>query len=512
MKKKWISMLLCMAMTAAALAGCGDSGSADSGSAGSEAADSGTADSGSQTAEEPAGEVETINVTYFSVNSIDDTAMVEEAVNKISEEKIGVRVKLNAMEGGQYMSQQTMLLSGSEDIDLIVTPLVTDAMNSGAFADMTDLVEEYGQDIKAVLGDNLEAGKYRGCLYGLPNLHEYASTPLLVYNGDIANELGLDMASVKKLEDLDGILAKVVEAYPDMSTPLYTGSSSGCLSSSYHDWDTLGDNLGVVMFDGASDKVVNLYETEKYRELVTTLHDFSQKGYLNADSAVLTENYWSLVPEKMSFGCILNQHELIAEEYTPSTGVNLEIVPLAETYRTTSNVTTFLWRIMSTSKKQVSAMKFLNLLYSDAEVEDLICNGIEGVHYQVTEDGKYTYPDGVDFANSTYYPNIGWVMPNGWLAGEWVGDIENYGEKMTEYNESAKASPAYGFIFDSSNVANEVTACTNVVQQYCNSVEENGTVDVDSAIADLNKALKEAGIDTVIAEKQKQYDEFLSNQ
>lgn len=82
---------------------------------------------------------------------------------------------------------------------------------------------------------------------------------------------------------------------------------------------------------------------------------------------------------------------------------------------------------------------------------------------------------------------------------------------MTEYNESAKVSPAYGFIFDSSNVANEVTACTNVVQQYCNSVEENGSVDVDSAIAELNKALKEAGIDTVIAEKQRQYDEFLSN-
>lgn len=248
MKKKWISMLLCMAMTAAMSAGCGGGGSE-------------AADSGSQPAAEPAGETETINVTYFSFNSIDDTAMVEEAVNKISEEKIGVRVKLNAMEGGQYMSQQTMLLSGSEDIDLIVTPLVTDAMNSGAFADMTDLVEEYGQDIKAVLGDNLEAGKYRGCLYGLPNLHEYASTPLLVYNGDIANELGLDMASVKKLEDLDGILAKVTEAYPDMSTPLYTGSSSGCLSSGYHDWDTLGDNLGVVLFDGEADKVVNLYET-----------------------------------------------------------------------------------------------------------------------------------------------------------------------------------------------------------------------------------------------------------
>lgn len=499
MKKKIVSLLLSMAMMVTMLSGCGGT--------------TANTDSGSnvQTGAESKDEVETINVTYFSFNSFDDTAMVEEAVNKISEEKIGVKVKLNAMEGGQYMSQQTMLLSGSEDIDLIVTPLVTDAMNSGAFADMTDLVEEYGQDIKEILGENLEAGKYHGCLYGLPNLHEYASTPLLVYSVDIAEELGLDMSSVNTLEDLDSILSQVVEAYPNMSTPLYTSNSSSCLSSAYHDWDTLGDNLGVVMFDGESDKVVNLYETEKYKKLVSTLHDFSNKGYLNTDAAVLTENYWNLVPEKMSFGCIINQHELIAEEYTPSTGVNLAFVPLADAYKTTSNVTTFLWRIMSTSEKQVSAMKFLNLLYSDAEVEDLICNGIEGTHFQITEDGKYTFPEGIDFANSTYYPNIGWVMPNGWIAGEWVGDIENYGEKMTAYNDGAKVSPAYGFIFDSSNVANEVTACTNIVQQYCNSVEENGTVDVDSAIAELNQALKEAGIDAVIEEKQKQYDEYLAN-
>lgn len=505
MKKRVISLLLCMTMGASILSGCGDTKTASDNDT---ELTSGT-DTGADERSSSDGDVETVNITYFSFNSIDDTAMVEEEVNKICEEKIGVRVKLNAMEGGQFMSQQTMLLSGSEDIDLIVTPLVTDAMNSGAFADMTELIEEYGQDIKAVLGDNLEAGKYHGCLYGLPNLHEYASTPLLVYSADIADELNLDMSSVHSLQDLDSILDKVVEAYPNMSTPLYTSNSSGCLSSVYHDWDTLGDNLGVVMFDGETDKVVNLYETEKYRELVTTLHDFSNKGYLNTDSAVLTENYWALVPEDMSFGCILNQHELIAEEYTPTTGVNLAIVPLADTYKTSSNVTSFLWRIMSTSKKQESAMKVLNLLYSDAEVEDLICNGIEGVHYQVAEDGKYTYPDGVDFANSTYYPNIGWVMPNGWLAGEWVGKIDNYGEKMSEYNESATVSPAYGFIFDSANVANEVTACMNVVQQYCISVEENGSVDVDEAISELNQALKEAGIDAIIEEKQKQYDAFL---
>ena len=100
-------------------------------------------------------------------------------------------------------------------------------------------------------------------------------------------------------------------------------------------------------------------------------------------------------------------------------------------------------------------------------------------------------------------------MPNGWLAGEWEDSIDNYGEKMTEYNDSAMVSPAYGFIFDSTDVANEVTACSNVVQQYCISVEENGEVDVDTALEKLNQALKEAGIDTIIAEKQEQYDAFL---
>ena len=491
MKKKLLCVLLCASM-AAGMAGCSGAGG----------------NSGENSGEK---EVETINMTYFSASNFDDIDMVEEAVNKITEEKIGVKVELNVMELGQFMSQQTMLLSGSEDIDLIVTPLATDAMNSGAFADMTELIDEYGEGIKEALGDNIRAGEYHGCLYGLPNFHEYANTPMIIYNADVASELGLDMSSVKTLEDLDGALAAVKQAYPNMSTPLYTSNSSAALSASYYQWDTLGDNLGVVMFD-EPEKIVNLYETDEYKQLVTTLHDFSKKGYLNVDAAVQSDNYWTLVEQNMSFACLINQHELIAEEYTPTTGVNLDYIPIGDSYKTTSKVTTFLWRIMSTSQKQESAMKLLNLLYTDPEVEDLICNGIKDVHYIVGDDGRYSFPDGVDYANSTYYPDVSWVMPNGWLVGEWEGEIENYGEKMAEYNENALVSPAFGFIFDSTNVANEVTACTNVVQQYCISVEENGEVDVDTAIAELNQALKDAGIDTVIAEKQKQYDEFLAAQ
>ena len=170
----------------------------------------------------------------------------------------------------RYLSHP-MLLSGGEDIDLIVTPVVTDAMNSGAFLDMSELLDEYGQGIKDVLGDNIDACKYRGALYGVPSMHEFAKTPLIIYNKDMADQLNLDMSTVRTLEDLDPILAKVVEAYPNMSTPLYTGSSSGALSSTFGNWDTLGDNLGVIMYDGDQNTVVNLFETQEYKDLCTTL-------------------------------------------------------------------------------------------------------------------------------------------------------------------------------------------------------------------------------------------------
>ena len=55
-----------------------------------------------------------------------------------------------------------------------------------------------------------------------------------------------------------------------------------------------------------------------------------------------------------------------------------------------------------------------------------------------------------------------------------------------------------------------MTACTNVVKQYCVHVEENGQEDVDAAIAELNQALKSAGLEDIIQAKQEQYDEFLA--
>lgn len=92
-----------------------------------------------------------------------------------------------------------------------------------------------------------------------------------------------------------------------------------------------------------------------------------------------------------------------------------------------------------------------------------------------------------------------------------MGAEKDLGKKMTEFNKSARKSIAMGFTFDNTSVVNEVTACTNVLKQYAYGLEV-GAVDIEKVLPEFQKALKDAGIEKIIAEKQKQLDEWLKEQ
>ena len=68
---------------------------------------------------------------------------------------------------------------------------------------------------------------------------------------------------------------------------------------------------------------------------------------------------------------------------------------------------------------------------------------------------------------------------------------------------------ASGFIFDTTPVSTQYTAVTNVYNEYQKSIEY-GVLDPDTAIPEMNEKMKTAGLEDIIAEKQKQFDEFLA--
>ena len=111
-------------------------------------------------------------------------------------------------------------------------------------------------------------------------------------------------------------------------------------------------------------------------------------------------------------------------------------------------------------------MKFLEKMYIDPEVANLLAWGIEGKHYQIIdeENGIIDYPEGVDASNIGYNLNLGWVFGNQFLDYIWNGDSPTLWEETDEFNKNAQASDAFGFSYGRHACEDRSGRCDQCVQ------------------------------------------------
>ena len=110
MKKKMISILLAGAMAAGMLAGCGDSGEKTGDGNGQQAAEEAGAEEANQGGQdEGGGEVKTIHMYTMGIGNTTDYKLVQDAINDISREKIGVEVDWTVLDIGQWFEQYNQI-------------------------------------------------------------------------------------------------------------------------------------------------------------------------------------------------------------------------------------------------------------------------------------------------------------------------------------------------------------------------------------------------------------------
>lgn len=171
-----------------------------------------------------------------------------------------------------------------------------------------------------------------------------------------------------------------------------------------------------------------------------------------------------------------------------------------------------IFSLAQNSENPEKAMQVLDYIYGSPEVMNLLNWGEEGIDYVVEDEENeiINYPDGITADNVGYSLNLGWELPNQFIAYKWSGSDPQLWDKMQDFNASAKNSKAVGFAFDNSEYTNQIAALTNIVKQY-NGALCSGSGDPEELIPQLLKELEDAGINDVIAARQKQLDEFLAN-
>ncbi len=512
-----LALILAMLMCASVLTGCAKE---EAQAPADESAPSATPETDAPEAEAPAEEEassEPVTLKWYVAGNAPqaDIATVQQAMSDYVNETYGLNINLDIIctDFGSYSDKMQMVIAGGEEYDICWTSSWCNNyftnVNKNAFIPLDDLIAEYGQELYASIPEGVWDGtRVNGTLYAVPSYQVECKQNIAVIPQKYVDEFGLDVSSVKDIADLEEFLYQVKEAYPDLY-PMAC-SSSGLVNKLGLDLgyeEIVGYNVpGVLKMYDETLTVYNQFEQEEFIDFWKMLYRWAQDGIIRMDAATVQED---AVPDTKAglHACRVDATYVPDCETTKYYGEfgnqDCVVIPLSDAYAATSATVATLNAISQTSKHPELAMQFLNILNTDATLYNMICFGIEDVHYTKNADGTVS-----SIGGAGYDPNTDWVFANQFLAYPRAGQSADIWEKSKEYSDAAKTSCAMGFSFDASNVQTEIAAVSAVVDQYFIPMD-TGALDPETAIPELLAKLEAAGCDVILSEMQSQINAWM---
>ena len=445
-----------------------------------------------------------------------DWPEVQDKLNEISREKIGVEIEYKFMTSDQI----NLATQSGEYFDLAFTcgwynDYATNVAN-GMFLDIAPYMDLLA-DAKALTPDNLWAGVTMGDkIYGFPHGKDYGIEVFWILDTEFfVDELGLDPTSYEAqhigFEEMGEYMAKYVELHPG-EVPLKV-SKAGVTSwmNGLADWISMEYWLGLDWEKKGTDEelvVKSALDIPKYTNVLYTLHDWYEKGYINADAAV-TES----MPRSIAGIVQSGQGWFGAETIWANACQNEIFISRYDgPYLTTDGLIGSVTAVSSYSNYPEEAIKAINLMNSDAEYRTIARYGIEGKHYEVVEPGvvKKTDLGNANMSLNAYGQGSYALGPVEASAFESVPANPNQWTELVErYTAEAITSSALGFTPNIEPVADQCLAMKNVWEQYIYELQ-TGTSDPAEVIPQLKAELEAVGLNEVLAEIQAQLDAFMA--
>lgn len=496
--KKAVSLLLTLLVAGASLTGCSNGGTS----------------SGSTSGAQGSSSPYTVKLAFPTIyGNPKDQTQVETAINKITVKKANVKVQFEPITYSQWTQEMNLMLASNEKLDLTVTLPNTYStyVAQGKFIQIDDLLKQYGQGITKAFNDLspdfLKTFQINGKTYGVAQLREFGSSWGICMRKDIADEFKMDTSKTYTLDQMEAVLKQIKEKYPNM-TPVMpqTGGSQGSMISCLQSWDTVGDGYGVLMNAGTDTplKVVDLYETSEYKSWVKEMRSWFQEGLIAKDSATTSDTAASRVKAGTLVGFVSNMKPGFDTQEAILTGKPMADFNIIDAHSSTSDVASFMYGIPVNCKDPTSTMKLLNLMYTDPDIMNLMCYGIEGTDYEKTSTANVIKAT----SNPQWCQGLAWEMGNEFIAKVMEPNKSDIWEQTKTFDKTNKKSKAMGFTFDETPVKTAVTSVTNVKNQYMASLED-GLVDPDTMLPKFISALKANGMDTIVKEKQSQLNKWL---
>ncbi|THF79126.1 ABC transporter substrate-binding protein [Cohnella fermenti] len=522
-RKRLLALTTAVVLSAAMLAsGCSSSngngnGNSQGQSAATESAGAAGSGAGEGTAASEAPKADTsefvkLKYYYTGPTSPGDDAVFAE-LNKRIKEKINANVEFIKVASGDYTQKMSIMVNALEEFDLVFTsPYYLnyyDNASKGAFVDITDLLPVYAPETYALFKPEIwDAARVNGKIYASINQQIFARQSGFSVQKALADKYGFDPTTVKKLSDIAPFLQSVKDGEPAETTDqLWNAQVKNQVFSYFYpayEWESIGeiDLPGVVRSMEDNPKVFNEYETEEFKDFVLTNADFQKRGFIAKDTLTRPTfdpaKYVGTAMATLSPGV----DATIAQTYK----AEHYVIPMGSPMLTSANAIATLTAVSATSKHPERALMFIELLNTDKEIYNMLVWGLEGVDYVKTGDNRIEAVEG-----SSFKSQAGWKFGNqfnSYVTGTQTDDVW---EQTDELNKSAKMSKLFGFSFNPEQVKSEIANTMAIVAEYRQAFNAGMYGDdTEAKLQEYNQKLKSAGVDKIIAEKQRQLDEFIA--
>lgn len=438
-----------------------------------------------------------------------DMDLIEEELNRITRKKIGAEIDLIpllALADQEPDARRKAELNLLEKEDIFFDLFCDELRGYEERAiPLEGLLKEYGRDILAVMGDEL---LNKLCIdeniYTLPSVSDYVISEGISMRKDIVEKYNIDLSQIHSAQDLTPVFEIVRKNEPDMSAICGYSTHRAVLS-----FEINAERIqGCVFSLGEDGELVNYFATDTFRELVELVHSWYLNGFVGFGMSMQNLEASALVSSGELFSYTTSWKPGIEQEVSINCGMEMVTIPLMEPVISNLSSTMRYWGITQNCKNPGKAMQFLNLLYSDSEVANLLAYGIEGVHYTFREDGTIGFPDGVTTQTCGFVNTMPWLLPNQLITLVWERYSIDLWEQLDEYNRSAAISELVGFAFDDSAVAAENAGLNEIVDEYYYGLT-SGILDPDIYLPQLLEEMEDSGLETVLSEAQRQYDQWL---
>lgn len=457
-----------------------------------------------------------------------DDLQVVTAMNKILAERYNLKLNLIAVPPAEYQDRITLMMTSGETWDWCYTASWTnnyfDRAAMGAYYDLFQLKDtESWKELMEVYPE----GWYNnaiidGQLFGIPNYQiEYSPTALFIQK-DLAEKYNLPYGNLDNIWDVTdpefyAWCLRVAEGEPDMYVMRPTGTWMGAVRIPGDDYVTYAGYNGAGFVTDVDSKEFKVYHwNEKiYEEIVKQrmgMLKLIEDGIIREDVYTMGDDSADYKAGKYAFwvgtgkpGGEAETSAAMGEEYIQIYVGSKDGGAPVYARTATGGLSTVLGMNYA-SKDPEAALEFLKVIWTDVDLYNMFCHGLEGEHYTKVSENRVEPIADSGYSRSGY----GWGFGNQFNMWLIPGQADDVWEQTIKMNSEALPINTPGFRPSEEAVQAEIGALRTVDAEYnlqwlnCKTEDE-----VRAWLDEYIAKQKEAGMDAIVDNLQAELDKYL---